>query len=427
MGYGHLRPAHALAAACGGEVLECDQAPLASEWERRVWDRSRALYERLCRGAGLPVVGRPLRGLLDGLTAIGRPGPRGSQTRPSRATRYVAGLVREGLGGGLVARLRAEGAPLLTTFYAPAIAADAAGVADVVCVATDVDVHRVWVAEDPGRSRIRYAVPARRTARRLLAYGVDPARVAVTGFPLPPALVGPGGATRDRLLEERLRRLEAAAAGRGPLHVVLAIGGAGAQRPLAAATVAALAADVARGAVRLTVVAGTRADTARALSRAFARSGVDRLVGQGLSVLGGTAFAEYEARFEEALAGADALWTKPSEMVFFGALGLPLLLAPPLGCQERANRVWALRRGAALDAPRPRAAAAWLAGALREGALVRAARAGAARMTAGGTDAVLAWAGAKIPSGFRPGGPSTTDTLLRSPGTPPRPSEPVPE
>ena len=36
------------------------------------------------------------------------------------------------------------------------------------------------------------------------------------------------------------------------------------------------------------------------------------------------------------------LWTKPSEMTFYAALGIPLILAPPLGAHERYNRRWAL-------------------------------------------------------------------------------------
>jgi hypothetical protein len=53
--------------------------------------------------------------------------------------------------------------------------------------------------------------------------------------------------------------------------------------------------------------------------------------------------------FEDCLADTDILWTKPSELVFYAALGLPILLAPPVGGQERANREWLLRHGAGID------------------------------------------------------------------------------
>src|SRR5262245_31952827 len=212
MGYGHLRPAHALAQACGGEVVECDQAPLATDWERRVWDRCRNVYETLSPGAGAHLAGFAIRGLLDGITSIPRPGRPGSRSKTNRATRYVASLTKDGLGRGLLERLQRDGTPLLTTFYAPAVVADAAGL-DATCVVTDVDVNRVWVPPDAAASRARSCVPARRTARRLLAYGVNPRLVPVTGFPLQPSLTGCEDlAVRDRLLANRLRRLDPAGA-----------------------------------------------------------------------------------------------------------------------------------------------------------------------------------------------------------------------
>jgi hypothetical protein len=437
MGYGHLRPAHALARAVGGEVLECDQPPLAGEAERRRWDRTRSLYERLCRIAAAPL-GAPFLALLDRITRVPHPARPGALAAPSGETRWLEREIAEGLCAGVVARLRAERAPLVTTFYAPAIAADLAGIDDVLCVVTDVDVNRVWAASDPAASRVRYAVPARRTARRLLAYGVDPARIAVTGFPLPPALLGEGGAAADAALARRLARLdprgafareapEAAralraapppAAGTAPPHLLLAIGGAGAQRPLALAVVRALAKDVAAGALRVTIATGTRADTLAKVRKRLARDGTTALLGRGLDVLSEPTFPAYEARFVAALADADLLWTKPSELVFFGATGLPLLLAPPLGAQERANRAWALRRGAALDAPRPSAFRTWLAVRRADGSLARAAWLGATRMRRNGTDAVWRAWGSKM-SARIPGGPPLPDGY-----SPPSPDPP---
>jgi UDP-N-acetylglucosamine:LPS N-acetylglucosamine transferase len=58
---------------------------------------------------------------------------------------------------------------------------------------------------------------------------------------------------------------------------------------------------------------------------------------------------EYFRRFENCLADTDILWTKPSELIFYAALGLPVLLAPPVGGQEHANRDWLLSNKAALD------------------------------------------------------------------------------
>jgi hypothetical protein len=73
------------------------------------------------------------------------------------------------------------------------------------------------------------------------------------------------------------------------------------------------------------------------------------------------------------LAETDALWTKPSELTFFAALGLPLILSPPVGEHERLNARWASEHGAALAQHDPRAAASWLGDWLSDGTLAHTA------------------------------------------------------
>src|SRR5207249_1230535 len=102
-------------------------------------------------------------------THIAKLHPERDLSAPVAASRALRRLIDRGLGDGLVRHLRATGATLLTTFYAPAIIADRAGL-PCFCLVTDADCHRVWVANDPATSRIRYLAPSRRVVRRLLAY-----------------------------------------------------------------------------------------------------------------------------------------------------------------------------------------------------------------------------------------------------------------
>jgi hypothetical protein len=88
----------------------------------------------------------------------------------------------------------------------------------------------------------------------------------------------------------------------------------------------------------------------------------------------------YLRRFNELLARTDILWSKPSEMTFFAALGLPLVAAPPVGVHEERNLAWALEHGAALPQGEPRRAAQWLLRWIEDGTLARVARAGRQRL-----------------------------------------------
>src|SRR5438270_4658830 len=246
MGYGHLRPAAALAEHLGVEVLEMDRAPLGDARDRAFWDRIRDLYEPLTRVSQLRGVGAPLRAVLNAVTAIPSPWPARDLSGPTAGTKWMVKAARKGAGRVLAAHLRETGAPLMTTFYAAAILAELHGARRLHCLLTDSDVNRVWAPPDPKRSEIRYFAPTDRARRRLTSYGVPPGRIDVTGYPLPDSLVGSGGEKIKNNFFFRIERLEGR--GEAPL-VVFAIGGAGAQVPLARRVVAGMQRQIRDGAL----------------------------------------------------------------------------------------------------------------------------------------------------------------------------------
>jgi hypothetical protein len=411
MGYGHLRAATPLADALGTEVLQVDRAPLVAPGEERLWRRVRRGYEAVSRLSQLPVAGRPLRWLLDEITEIPRLHPYRDLSAPTRGVRALDRLARRNLGQGLVAHLRRTGAPLLTTFYSPAVVADRAGVdSPIFCVVTDTDLNRIWVPVEPARTRIRYLVPTRRAARRLRAYGVPEDRITFTGFPLPDALVGgPSLAALKRNLAARLVRLDPSGEfrrsvpeelahflgalprdeeGRPPL-LTYAVGGAGAQAGLAAAFLPGFRRALEEGRLRVALVAGLRGEVEDRFREDLRRAGLAGLVGGPVELLRAASFPEYYARFNALLARTDVLWTKPSELTFYGALGLPLVLSPPVGVHERYNRRWARESGAGLKQRDPRFAAEWLGDALADGLLAAAAWAGYMRLPKFGLHRIL--------------------------------------
>src|SRR5512140_3307229 len=156
MGYGHLRAATPLAEQLGSEILHVDRPPIVAEEEERLWRRVRGAYETVSRLSQIPVVGAPLRTLLDWTTNIPRLHPYRDLSAPTSGVLTLERLIRRNLGQGLVHYLRETGAPLLTTFYSPAIVADRAGLDRIFCVVTDTDLNRIWVPVDPARTRIHY-------------------------------------------------------------------------------------------------------------------------------------------------------------------------------------------------------------------------------------------------------------------------------
>jgi hypothetical protein len=408
MGLGHLRAADAVARALGRPLVQADREPVADSDERKLWARTRRNYERLSRLATLPgPIGRPPAALLDKITRIPPLHPGRDLSAPSFATRLVERLVERGIGRGVLAALEREQVPLFTTFFATALAADIKSGAAVDCLVTDTDLARAWVARDPRKSRIRYFAPSERAVRRLAAYGVPSERILMTGFPLPDELLGgPEVPVARRHLARRLGRLDLAdrlkralgdeparrlgtpiaADGESPL-LVFAVGGAGAQAGLAAQFLPSLRPLIEVGRLRLALLAGTQPRVRRDFEALVARH--DLSGHPGVRVVGEPEIDAYFRACNGLLAEADILWTKPSEMTFFAALGLPLVLSPPVGTQEVYNRRWAIEAGAGLSQREPRFAGEWLGEWLDDGTLAGAAWNGFTRLPKRGLYRIL--------------------------------------
>jgi hypothetical protein len=132
--------------------------------------------------------------------------------------------------------------------------------------------------------------------------------------------------------------------------------------------------------LRLTLVAGARRDVLHELEAHVARAGLENLFGRSVNILFEPEVDAYFDRFDALLAETDILWTKPSEMVFYAGLGIPLLLSEPIGVHESYNRRFARENGAALKQRDPRTAGERLIELLDDGNLAAAAWAGYRRM-----------------------------------------------
>ena len=69
----------------------------------------------------------------------------------------------------------------------------------------------------------------------------------------------------------------------------------------------------------------------------------------------------------------DILWTKPSELSFYCALGIPIIMTPAIGPQEKCNRRWLREIGAGIKQQDPEYANQWLFDLLNRGRLAEAA------------------------------------------------------
>ena len=384
MGYGHLRAASAVADVLGVPPQRADAPPLASTAELRMWQRNRVRYERLSRASQIPWVGTVPRWVLHWITDIAPFDPPRDRSAPDFATRYLHRLLHAGLGRTLAQHVSQAQRPLVSTFYVQALAHDMFGSTPAFCVVTDTDIHRIWAPRHPPR-RLVYLTPTDRARRRLLSYGVPEEQVHCTGFPLPPELLGgPKLTTARKHLSDRIARLDPDGRFRRrwglpvedrssqrhpPVQLTAVVGGAGAQETQLLELIDGLIPAIATGHLTLHVATGLHQHIASRLNR---KTATHQLEGK-LQIHTWDNFGVYYREFNQLLRTTDILWTKPSEMVFYGALGIPLLLAPPIGRHEWYNRRWANEHGVAPHLRSPQQISDWLPRWLRDGVLAAAA------------------------------------------------------
>ena len=97
------------------------------------------------------------------------------------------------------------------------------------------------------------------------------------------------------------------------------------------------------------------------------RIGLESELGTGVLIIREDNKRAYFDRFNALMRETDILWTKPSELSFYSALGIPIVMAPPIGSQETKNMRWLMDKGCALPQYTPRLALEWLADMLQDG------------------------------------------------------------
>jgi len=394
MGYGHQRAAYPLKDIAYERIITANSDKFLTEKEKNAWRKTQAFYESISRLVSLPIIGKRIFRLYDKFQSIDEFYPYRDLSKPNIATLYFDKLIRKGLNKSLMMHLKRNELPIVATHFVPALAADYNGIKKVYCVVTDTDINRAWLAKDPAKSKIIYLAPCQHTVKRLRQYGVPDNRIIMTGFPLPKENVG--GANlhiikRDlgrRLpnLDPRrtyLRRYEKvikAKLGRyykkkskHKLTITFMIGGAGAQREIGLKMLKSLKKRVLDNKIVINFSAGTRLDVAEYYRQNIIQLGLEKCLGRNLSIIFAWNKPSYFQTLNNVLHNTDILWSKPSELSFYAALGLPIIISPPIGAHEYYNQKWLMEMGTGFPQENADFTAEWLDDWLERGILAEAA------------------------------------------------------
>lgn len=409
MGYGHQRASFPLLPIAKNKIQTVGRNSSASEKERRLWEKTLWMYEFISRSNDIPIVGKYIFKMLDMLLDIPSFYPKRNQSSPTAQVKILEYSIAKGLCADMLSQIKHdESLPLISSFYAPVIAAEMSNFPRIFCIICDADLNRVWVSKKPQSTKIEYFAPCGMAYERLRSYGVPISNIHMTGFPLPLELIG------DRMLStlkydlgQRLNYLDPRNRFR-PLHginvehfigrenyefrnerclnLTYAVGGAGAQRNFAKRIIKSLQKKIENGEIKINLVAGIRPEIFEyffEIKQKYAPNS------SNIEIVFEQDIYSYFDKFNSILRNTDILWTKPSELSFYAGLGIPIIMSPTIGAQERYNRRWLFEMGAGIKMQAPELTDQWLFDLLKGGRLAEAAWAGFLKIRKMGTYKII--------------------------------------
>lgn len=378
MGLGHMRAAFAFKRLLKDDIYIYGMKKTTSKQELKIWKKIRKSYYFISKSISIPLFGRIFRKFLDRIERIEPYYPARDLSKPNFAVKYLKYLTKKkSFFKNLRNKAKEKDLPFLHTFYATAIAVDNIRKPDrnylIIC---DADFNRVWVSEKPDKSSIVYLAPCTQVKWRLKSYGVKESLIHITGFPLPVENIG-SRKSLEILKEDLFRRLIRLDPNRKffNLHeksvfywldknelpcqvpeiftVTFAIGGAGAQTEFADAILKSLKNDILEKRINIMFSAGIQKAVFEKLLNYINKHQLISEIDNGIKIIYDNEIHCYFEKFNKAMRTTDILWTKPSELSFYAGLGIPILLAPPIGSHEVLNRQWLREINAGIKAPGP--------------------------------------------------------------------------
>jgi hypothetical protein len=402
MGYGHQRTAFQLK-NFAKEWIQANDYEGIPKGDRNLWERSRKVYEFLSRFKKFPTLGEFTFSFLDFFQKIYYFYPKRDLSKPNFATRVTYYFIKKGWGKHLIEKLKAQNSklktnlPIVSTFFTPAFMAeyfDYPG--EIFLIVCDADVSRAWAPLKPKESKIKYFVPNERVFERLQLYGVRKENIFLTGYPLPIENIGSENMEilkedlKFRLLNldpdfiyfSKYRELVLSKLGPlpeksdHPLTILFSVGGAGAQREIGAKILKRLKEQIREGKIKVILSAGIKRWVRDYFVNYLKYLKIEKLLGESVEIIFEEKIEDYFEKFNKVLRKTDILWTKPSELSFYSALGIPIIVAPPIGSQEEFNMRYLLKSGFGILQENLNYLEQWLFDWLKKGYLAEAAMQG---------------------------------------------------
>jgi UDP-N-acetylglucosamine:LPS N-acetylglucosamine transferase len=400
MGYGHQRTAFSLKFLSQDEIIVANDYPGIPKKDKEIWENTRKFYEAVSRlETNFPFFGKLIFKIFDQFQKIRPFYPKKPLSSPNFSTRMAYFLFKKlNWGKNLIEKIKNQALktknnlPVVSTFFIPAFMAEYFQYpGEIFCVICDADISRSWAPLNPQKSKIKYFAPTERVVERLKLYGVKPENIFLTGYPLPKEnLETLKEDLKFRILNldpekiflkkyQDLVNLKLGTLPEKPDHpltILFSVGGAGAQKEIGFLILKSLKEEILKENLKIILSAGIRKETRDYFLKKIKSLKLEGKIGKSIKILYEEKIENYFQKFNLLLKKTDILWTKPSELSFYSALGIPIICAPPLGSQEEFNLRWLIKSGFGILQENPKYTREWIFDWIKRGYLAEMAMEG---------------------------------------------------
>ena len=400
MGYGHQRTAFPLKFLSQDEIIVANNYPGIPKKDKEIWEKARKFYETVSRlETNFPFFGKLIFKIFDQFQKIRPFYPKKPLCAPNFSTRMNYLLFKKlNWGKDLIEKIKNQTSkiknnlPIVSTFFIPAFMAEYFQYpGEIFCVVCDADISRSWAPLNPQKSKIKYFAPTERVVERLKLYGVKPENIFLTGYPLPREnLETLKEDLKFRILNldpeknflkkyQDLVNLKLGNLPKKPDHpltILFSVGGAGAQKEIGFLILKSLKEEILKENLKIILSAGIRKETKDYFFKKIKSLKLEGKIEKSLEILYEEKIENYFQKFNLLLKKTDILWTKPSELSFYSALGIPIICAPPLGSQEEFNLRWLIKSGFGILQENPKYTREWFFDWIKRGYLAEMAMEG---------------------------------------------------
>ena len=162
MGYGHQRAVYPLkdiaicppGCMCGkGHIITANNYAGIPKSDRRRWQGSRKIYEKISRLKHVPIIGNWVFDIMDYFQRIQPFYPKRDLSKPNLQLSEMYRMIGKGWGKHLVDMLNEHPLPLITSFFTVGFFAEEHGYKeDIYVICTDADVSRSWAPLTPKKA-----------------------------------------------------------------------------------------------------------------------------------------------------------------------------------------------------------------------------------------------------------------------------------